>query len=239
MEWAWAGAGDSPRGRAEPGPGVASPPMPPRPSAPVLRGSRRGPPRVRGWAMGGGRRGGELVRRAGELVRRAGARHPVSCPSWRPAAAIWRRRAAVAPCAPCSSAACRRGCGSCGAIRVQQAGSPSCGWWSRGRLATGRALPCRVEGSGGLPGGRCRGGGHGRGPTRSVRRPCVSPKCRPCAISCHPAAPCGAGVAARALRAGGQVCLGSLPRAQFPFHAAVRRSARRAAAASRRASPRP
>jgi hypothetical protein len=187
----------------------------------------------------GGRWGGELVRRAGELVRRTGARHPVSCPSWWPAAVIWRRRAAVVPYAPSSSAARRRGCGSCGTIRVQQAGSPSCGWWSSGLLATGRALPCRVEGSGGLPGGRCRGGGHGRGPTRSVRRPCVSPKCRPCAISCHPAAPCGAGVAARALRAGGQVCLGSLPRAQFPSHTAVRRSARRAAAASRRASPRP
>jgi len=82
MEWAWAGAGDSPRGRAEPGPGVASPPMPPRPSAPVLRGSRRGPPRVRGWAMGGGRWGGG----AGPPGRGTGSsyRGPVTpCPARR------------------------------------------------------------------------------------------------------------------------------------------------------------
>ena len=69
-------------------PGYASPPMPPRPSAPVLRGSCRGPPRVRGWAMGGGSVGGELVRRAGELARRAGARHPGSSPSWWPGAPL-------------------------------------------------------------------------------------------------------------------------------------------------------
>jgi hypothetical protein len=82
MEWAWAGAGDSPRGRAEPGPGVASPPMPPRPSAPVLRGSRRGPPRARGWAMGGGRWGGG----AGPSGRETGSsyRGPVPpCPARR------------------------------------------------------------------------------------------------------------------------------------------------------------
>jgi len=128
MEWAWAGAGDSPRGRAEPGPGVASPPMPPRPSAPVLRGSRRGPPRVRGWAMGGGRWGGG----AGPSGRGTGSSYrgpvpPVSCPSGWPAVAIgvavppWRR----------TRSARRRftaaGAGACGAILVQQAGSPSCG----------------------------------------------------------------------------------------------------------------
>ena len=154
------------------------------------------------------------------------------CPSWWPAAVIWRRRAAVVPYAPSSSAACRRGCGSCGTIRVQQAGSPSCGWWSSGLLATGRALPCRVEGSGGLPGGRCRGGRHGRGPTRSVRRPRVSPKCRPCAISCHPAAPCGAGAAARALRARwpsvfGLAAAGAVPHSHrgAPVRPACRRGA--------------
>ena len=106
MEWAWAGAGDSPRGRAEPGPGVASPPMPPRPSAPVLRGSRRGPPRVRGWAMGGGRWGGELVRRAGELVRRTGGPSPRVLP-----VGVARRRHLAS--------ACHRG-----AVRTQLVGGP-------------------------------------------------------------------------------------------------------------------
>ena len=174
--------------------------------------------------------GGELVRRAGDPVRRTGDPSPVSCPSGWPAAVIGRRRATVVPYAPSSSAARRRGCGSCGAIRVQQAGSPSRGWWSSGLLATGRALPCRVKGSGGLPGGWCRGGGRGRGPTRSVRRPCVSPKCRPCAISCHPAAPCGAGAAARALRARwpsvfGLAAAGAVPHSHrgAPVHPACRR----------------
>ena len=185
-----------------PGPGVASPPMPPRPSAPVLRGSRRGPPRVRGWAMGGGAVGGG----AGPPGRGAGpsGRGPsIPCPP---------RRGGPPP--PLASP-CRRG-----VVRTLLVGGPPPrvrGVWCHpcaagriaivrlvveGRLTTGRALPYRVEGRGGLPGGRCRGGGHGRGSvSRSVRRPCVSPKCRPCALSCHPAAPCVAGAAARALRA--------------------------------------
>ena len=73
------------------------------------------------------------------------------------------------------------------------------------------------------PAVRCRTGWRPRWPARgAVPRgrawagdrlavgpsPCVSPKCRPCALSCQPAALCEAGAAARALRAGGQVCLG-------------------------------
>ena len=146
----------------------------------------------------------------------------------------WRRRAAVALCALGSSAAPRRGCGACGAIRVQHAGSPSGGWWLRRRLTTGRSLPYWVEGRGGLPGGRCRGGGHGRGIGPAVGpSPCVSPKCRPCALSCQPAALCEAGAAARALRAGGQVCLGLAAAGAVPHShrgAPVRPACRRGAA---------
>ena len=164
----WSGrgrrAGDSPRDRAEPGPGVASPPMPPRPSAPVLRGSRRGPAPGAGLGDGWGAVGGG----AGPPGRGSGSSYRGPVPRVLPVGVARRRHWASA----CRRGAVRtqlvggrrRGCGSCGAIRVQQAGSPSRGWWSSGRLATGRALPCRVEGRGGLPGGRCRGGGHGRGP---------------------------------------------------------------------------
>ena len=240
MEGAWAGAGDSPRGRAEPGPGVASPPMPPRPSAPVLRGSRRGPPRVRGWAMGGGRWGGG----AGPPGRGTGSsyRGPVTpCPARRggppPPFGV-----AVPPW--CRTHPARRRPAAVGAGRVV----PSvCSRQDRHRVAGGRvafsplAVRCRAGWKAvvACPGVGAAVAGMGGDRTRSVRRPRVSPKCRPCAISCHPAAPCGAGAAARALRAGGQVCLGSLPRAQSPTHTAVRRFARRAAAASRWASPRP
>ena len=204
MEWAWAGAGDSPRGRAEPGPGVASPPMPPRPSAPVLRGSRRGPPRVRGWAMGGGRWGGG----AGPSGRGTGSSYrgpvpPVSCPSGWPAAAIgvgvppWRRTR------PARRRPAAAGAGACGAIRS-----------AAGRIAIVRLVvewpsrhwPC-VAVPGGGPWWPARGSvprwrawaGTGLAVGPSPMR--VSPKCRPCALSCHPAAPCGAGAAARALRA--------------------------------------
>ena len=231
-------AGDSPRGRAEPGPGVASPPMPPRPSAPVLRGSRRGPPRVRGWAMGGGRWGGELVRRAGNWSS-SGARPP--CPP---------RRGGPPP--PLASA-CRRG-----VVRTLLVGGPPprvrgvwCHPCAAGRIAIvwlvvewpSRHWPCVA-----VPGGRqwwpARGSvprwrawaGTGRG--RSVARACrrSAGRARSPAIP-----PRHAGRAPpRALCApGGQVCLGSLPRAQSPTHTAVRRFARRAAAASRWASPRP
>ena len=240
MEWAWAGAGDSPRGRAEPGPGVASPPMPPRPSAPVLRGSRRGPPRVRGWAMGGGRWGGG----AGPSGRGTGSSYrgpvpPVSCPSGWPAVAIgvavppWRR----------TRSARRRftaaGAGACGAILVQQAGSPSCGggrgpshhwpcvavpgggpwwsargsvprWWARARIGLYLSVARAYR----------RSAGRARSPAIPPRHAWRAPPRVPCAP-------------------GGQVCLGSLPRAQSPTHTAVRRFARRAAAASRWASPRP
>ena len=157
----------------------------------------------------GGRWGGVLARRAGQPVRWVGPVQPVSSPSVWPAAVVG---VAVPPWRCAHSARRRpprRGCGACGAICVQHAGSPSGGWWLRRRLTTGRSLPYWVEGRGGLPGGRCRGGGHGRGIGLAVGpSPCVSPKCRPCALSCQPAAPCEAGAAARALRAGGQVCLG-------------------------------
>jgi hypothetical protein len=214
--------------------------MPAHPSAPVLRGSHRGPPRVRGWAMGGGAVGGGAGppgRIAGPLGRaRPNRVLPVGVARRR----RWRRRAAVALCALGSSAAPRRGCGACGAIRVQHAGSPSGGWWLRRRLTTGRSLPYWVEGRGGLPGGRCRGGGHGQGIGLAVGpSPCVSPKCRPCALSCQPAALCEGGRRrARPARRRPSVFGGSLPRAQSPTHTAVRRFARRAAAAPRWASPR-
>ena len=220
-------------------PGYASPPMPPRPSAPVLRGSCRGPPRVRGWAMGGGSVGGG----AGAPGREVGP----SCQSPSPRAPpVGVTRCAVGVAVPpwCRTLPARRrpaagGAGARGAIRVQQAGSPSGGWWSRRRLTTGRSLPYWVEGRGGLPGGRCRGGGHGRGiGLASVRRHACrqsagrarSPASPPrYARRAPPRAPCAPAA---------KCVWGSLPRAQSPTHIAVRRLARRAAAAPRWASPR-
>ena len=213
--------------------------MPARPSAPVLRGSRRGPPRVRGWAMGGGAVGGG----AGPPGRIAGpwgrARPTRVLPVGVARRRRWRRRAAVALCALGSSA-----------VPPPRVRGAWCHPGAAGRIAIGRLV---VEtpslhrpfvavlggGRGGLPGGRCRGGGHGRGiVSRSVRRPACrqsagrarSPASPPrSARRAPPRAPCAPAA---------KCVWGSLPRAQSPTHTAVRRLARRAAAAPRWASPR-
>ena len=156
----------------------------------------------------GGRWGGELARRAESPARWVGPVHPVSSPSGWPAAAVG---VGVPPWC-CAHSARRRPpsrvwgvrCHSCAAGRIAierlEVEAPSLHRPFVAVLGGGR---------GGLPGGRCRGGGHGRGIGPAVGpSPCVSPKCRPCALSCQPAALCEAGAAARALRAGGQVCLG-------------------------------
>ena len=121
----------------------------------------------------------------------------------------WRRRAAVVSHAPRSPAACRRGCGgawchpsAAGRIAIGRlvVEAPSHHWPFFAVLGGRPRWPAR----GAVPRGRAWAGDRSRvGPS-----PCVSPKCRPCALSCQPAAPCEAGAAARALRAGGQVCLG-------------------------------
>ena len=239
MEWAWAGAGDSPRGRAEPGPGWyrrlcrhARLPL-------SCEGRVEGRPGCGAgrWVGCGG--GGELVRRAGKLVRRTGGPSPRVLP-----VVVARRRHLAS--------ACHRG-----AVRTQLVGgSPPwvrvvwCHPCAAGRIAIvwlvvewpSRHWPCVA-----VPGGRqwwpARGsvpmagmGGDRRG--RTVARACrqSAGRARSPAIP-----PRHAGRAPpRALCApGGQVCLGSLPRAQSPTHTAVRRFARRAAAAPRRASPWP
>jgi hypothetical protein len=188
-----------------------------------------------GWGVGGGG--------AGAPGREVGP----SCQSPSPRAPpVGVTRCAVGVAVPpwCRTLPARRrpaagGAGARGAIRVQQAGSPSGGWWSRRRLTTGRSLPYWVEGRGGLPGGRCRGGGHGRGiGLASVRRHACrqsagrarSPASPPRhARRAPPRAPCAPAA---------KCVWGSLPRAQSPTHIAVRRLARRAAAAPRWASPR-
>ena len=93
MEWAWAGAGDSPRGRAEPGPGWyrrlcrhARLPL-------SCEGRVEGRPGCGAgrWVGCGG--GGELGRRAGKLVRRTGGPSPRVLP-----VVVARRRHLASAC---------------------------------------------------------------------------------------------------------------------------------------------
>jgi hypothetical protein len=157
----------------------------------------------------GGRWGGELARRAGSPARWVGPVQTVFSPSVWPAAAVgvavppWRRAHSARRRPP------RRGCGARGAILVQQAGSPSGGWWSRRRLSTGRSLPYWVEAEVACPGGGAAGAGMGRGSvSRSVRRHACRQSAGRARSPASPPRSARAGAAARALRAGGQVCLG-------------------------------
>ena len=187
----------------------------------------------------GGRWGGELARRAGSPARWVGPVQTVFSPSVWPAAAV----GVAVPPWRCAHSARRRppvaGAGRVVPSLCKQAGSPSGGWWSRRRLSTGRSLPYWVEAEVACPGGGAAGAGMGRGSvSRSVRRPACrqsagrarSPASPPrSARRAPPRAPCAPAA---------KCVWGSLPRAQSPTHTAVRRLARRAAAAPRWASPR-
>ena len=125
------------RGRAGPGPGLVSPPVPPTPVCPLsCEGREEGRP-----GCGVGRWVG--VRAGGSWSVGPEARHPVSSPSWWPAGAVgvavppWCR----AHSAP--SAACRRGCGG---VRCHPSAAGRIAIVRlvvEGRLTTGRALPYR------------------------------------------------------------------------------------------------
>ena len=188
-----------------------------------------------GWGVGGGG--------AGASGREVGP----SC--WSPSPRVLPvgvARCAVGVAVPpwCRTLPARRrpaagGAGARGAIRAQQAGSPSRGWWSR--AGSPLAVCCRAgweavvvrPGVGAAVAGM--GGDRSRG--RSVAHACRQGTGR--ARSPAPPPRPARRAPPRALCApGGQVCLGSLPRAQFPTHTAARRFIRRAAAASRWAAPR-
>ena len=98
---------------------------PPQPSTPVCRCSVGVAWRVvpgagagGGWEAGGEVHVEQPVSAVPWFTRRSGPSFPMG------------RRTAVVSRALCSSAGSRRGCGAGGAARAQQAGSPSCGWWS-------------------------------------------------------------------------------------------------------------
>ena len=200
-----------------PAPGLISPPVSHTPVCPCPGWVAGGPPRVRGWAMGGGA-GGWV------LVLWAEAHHPASSPSWWPVAVAGVVVPSWCRAQPARQRPDAAGAGACGAIRAQHTGSPSRG--------------CRPSSAQPRPGDAAPGAGQwwpargsgprwwaGRGIGRGRFVAALVAKGRPCALSCHPPALCAAGAAACAPRTRwpsvcGARCRGRSP----PPHTAARRS---------------
>jgi len=200
-----------------PAPGLISPPVSHTPVCPCPGWVAGGPPRVRGWAMGGGA-GGWV------LVLWAEAHHPASSPSWWPVAVAGVVVPSWCRAQPARQRPDAAGAGACGAIRAQHAGSPSRGcrpssaqpWPGDAAPGAGQWWPARGSGPRWWAG---RGIGRGRFVARTRRQgPAVRALLSPARVvrggrrrvcSAHAVAQC---------------VWGSLPRAQSPPHTAARRS---------------